>query len=179
MGKIISLFPAGSADMLTLLDDLIFRADTDLAVHLEAEGTSTSAPAAPSFLPEDLVPERQGVLRKVLWEINRCYDTACYNACAAMIRRLAESLIVGAFEHHGIEARLKKGDDFLPFGDLIGKATAEPALRLTKTTKQLLPELKFIGDLGVHNRMALVRKQDLDRLHSSLRGAIEELANNL
>ena len=42
-----------------------------------------------------------------------------------------------------------------------------------------LPELKFFGDLGVHNRMALVRKDDLDRLHNPIRAGVEELVRSL
>jgi len=69
--------------------------------------------------------------------------------------------------------------DYLEFGALIGKAAAEPKLRLTRNTKRVLPDLKFFGDLGVHNRMALVRKDDLDRLHNQVRAGVEELARNL
>jgi len=52
-------------------------------------------------------------------------------------------------------------------------------LRLTRNTKRILPDLKFFGDLGAHNRMALVRKDDLDRLHQALRAGIEELVQHL
>ena len=43
----------------------------------------------------------------------------------------------------------------------------------------LADDLKFFGDLGAHNRMALVRKDDLDRLHKALRAGIEELVQHL
>lgn len=67
----------------------------------------------------------------------------------------------------------------MKFSDLIGKAVAEGKLRLTKNTKRVLPTLKFLGDLGAHNRMALVRKDDLDRVHEGIRSGVEELARNL
>jgi hypothetical protein len=131
------------------------------------------------FLPADLIEDRHGVLRKILWEANRCYDAACYNACATMMRRLVESLLIGAFEGRQIAEAIKVTGDYLEFGALLGKAVAEPALKLSRNTKRLLPALKFLGDLAAHNRMALVRKDDLDRHHEALRSGIEELARSL
>ncbi len=118
-------------------------------------------------------------MKKVLWEVNRCYDAACYNACAAMIRRLTETLIIEAFEHHGIAGKIKKDGDYLDFSGLIGMAISESKLGLTRNTKRILPDLKFFGDLGVHNRKALVRKDDIDKLHQATRSAIEEFVRNI
>jgi Domain of unknown function (DUF4145) len=125
------------------------------------------------------VPANLARLQRILWEANRCYDAACYNACAAMMRRLVEGLVIEAFERHAIADRIKQNGEYLEFGSLIGKASAEPMLRLTRNTKSILPDLKFFGDLGAHNRMALVRKDELDRLHEALRAGIEELVQHL
>ena len=96
-----------------------------------------------------------------------------------MVRRLTESLIVEAFEHHNIEDKIKKDGNYFDFSGLIGMAIAEQKLGLTRNTKRVLPDLKFFGDLGVHNRKALVRKDDLDKLHQAIRSAVEELAHNI
>lgn len=179
VSKVVELFPSEPKEMLRLVRELQFKVDSDLAAELDApEATASLSPAIP-FLPNDLIPSRHGILEKVLWEANRCYDAACYNACAAMMRRLIENLVIEAFEQLGIGDRIKQGGEYLEFGALIGKATAEPMLRLTRNTKRVLPELKFLGDLGVHNRMALVRKDDLDRIHDALRAGVEELLQSL
>lgn len=179
VSKLVERFPNDQAGMLQLINEIGFKTESDLAAELESPqalpALSTSAP----FLPDDLIDDRHGVQQKILWEANRCYDAACYNACAAMIRRLVENLIIEAFEHQGIGNKIKNGNDYVEFGALIGKAAAEPALRLTRNTKRVLPELKFFGDLGAHNRMALVRKGDLDRLHNAVRGAIEEIMRSV
>jgi hypothetical protein len=177
--KVVEMFPSEPDQILRLLDELSFKVDSDLAAELESpEAQPTLAHSVP-FIPNDIIGDRHGVLQKVLWEANRCYEAACYNACAAMLRRLVESLIIEAYEHHGIAYKIKEGTEFVQFGALIGKSCAEAALRLTTSTKRLLPQLKFLGDLGVHNRMALVRKDDLDRLHNALRGGIEEFTGNI
>ena len=177
--QMITLYPASSSELLALAEEISFKTESDLAAELEATATTLAPSSSGPFVPNDLIEDRHFILKKILWEVNRCYDTACYNSCAAMIRRLTESLIVQAFEKHGIDAKIKKDDEYLPLSELIGKAIAEPKLGLTKNTKRILPDLKFFGDLAAHNRRALVRKDDLDKLHQATRSAIEELVNNI
>ncbi len=160
--------------MLQLAAEIAFKLESDLKAEIELQGTPTVSTTVP-FIPEDLIENRYFVLKKVLWEINRCYDTACYNACATMIRRLFETLIIDAFEKLGLGAKIKRNNEYFPFDELIGKAIAEPAFRLTRNTKQLLPDIKFFGDMGAHNRNALVRKQDIDKRHNAIRAGTEEL----
>jgi len=178
--RLTETFPDDPRSMLQLLDEVSFKAESDLAAELDAldAQVGTQAPSVP-FLPDDLIENRFGVMQKVLWEANQCYERGCYNACAAMIRRLVESLIVECYERHGNADRIKKNGEYLEFGALIGKASNEPVLKLTRNTKRILPDLKFFGDIGAHNRMMLVKKADLDRVHQSIRSGIEELARNL
>jgi len=132
---------------------------------------------SPPFLPNDLIEDSLFVLQKVLWEANRCYERACYNACAAMIRRLFENLVVEAFEHHGIADQIKKDGKYLEFRSVNWKGHERVKVEAYK--KRILPDLKFFGDIGAHNRMILVKKDDLDRLHQSIRSGLEELLRNL
>lgn len=179
VSKLVELFPDDLGGMAQLIDEITFKTEADLAAELESPQATPALSTTAPFLPDDLIDDRHGVHKKTLWEANRCYDAACYNACAAMIRRLVEGLIIEAFERQGIGNKIKHGNDYVEFGLLIGKAAAEPALRLTRNTKRVLAELKFFGDLGAHNRMALVRKGDLDRLHNATRGAIEEVMRSV
>lgn len=175
----ITNYPTRPVILLQLANEIKFKVQSDLAAELETTETILTPSCSPPFIPNDLIEDRHFVLKKVLWEINRCFDAACYNSCAAMIRRLTESLIIEAFEHQGIADKIKKDGNYLEFSALIGMAIAEPKLGLTRNTKRILPDLKFFGDLGAHNRKALVRKDDLDRLHPAIRSAVEELVNNI
>jgi hypothetical protein len=177
--RMITSYPADMVELLRLAGEIKFKVQSDLSAELEhAEAALTLSSTAP-FVPNDLIEDRHYILKKVLWEINRSYDAACYNSCAAMVRRLTECLIVEAFEHHNIADKIKRDGNYLDFSALIGVAVAEQKLGLTRNTKRVLPDLKFFGDLGVHNRKALVRKDDLDKLHQAIRSAIEELAQNI
>lgn len=163
-----------AATLLRLVGSLKFRLDSDVAAALHARRNGRHIKTAP-FLPPDILPN--GVYRRVLEEANKCFEQECYNACAAMLRRLIESLIIEAFEAHGIEDKIKLDGEYQQLNSLIGKAAAEPELRLGRNTAKALPQLKFFGDLSLHGRRNLVRKDDLDRLHAQTRVAIEELAD--
>jgi hypothetical protein len=177
--ELITKYPASPTEMLKLADGISFKVQSDLAAELDAPESIPNLTSSIPFIPDDLIEPRYYIPKKVLWEINRCYEAACYNSCAAMIRRLVENLIILAFEHHELSDKIRKDGDYLDFSDLIGKAIAEPKLALTRNTKKILPDLKFFGDLGSHNRNALVRKNDLDKLHQATRSAIEELVRNI
>lgn len=177
--RLVKVFPGDLTEMKELVDAISFKVKSDLAAELESPESQPLTGGSTAFLPDDIVEEKHFVPKKILWEINRAYDTACYNACAAMLRRLIEVLIVSAFEHHSLSEKIRKDGDYLPFGALIGIAAAEPSLKLGRETKRTFPDLKYFGDAGAHARTILVRKQDLDRLHNPVRGAVEELARNL
>ena len=144
---------------------------------LRENSAGIAADETPFITPEILKP---GVYRKVLEEANRCFSADCPNACAAMLRRLVESLIIEAFEAHAIEAKVKDTTgEYLELKALIGKAVAEQKLNLSRNTRTALPHLKFVGDLSVHSRRNLIRNGDLKGIRNDARAAIEELASHM
>jgi hypothetical protein len=158
-----------------VIRDVVFKVGSDLRAAIEAEANH-GVGTAPFITPEILKP---GVYRKVLEEANRCFAENCPNACAAMLRRLVESLIIEAFEAHKIEARIKDSTgEYLELKALIGKATADADLKLSRNTKGALPNLKFLGDLSVHSRRHLIRGDDLKSIRNDARVAVEELASH-
>jgi hypothetical protein len=58
--------------------------------------------------------------------INGAYENGWYDACAVMLRRLVETLIIETFEHHNIAHKIQNASgDFLFLRDLIDKTLAE------------------------------------------------------
>jgi hypothetical protein len=156
--------------------DVSYKVGSDLRAAIQSAGNSPVSDA-PFITPDILKP---GVYRKVLEEANRCFTQNCPNACAAMLRRLVESLIIEAFEVHKLEANIKdNAGEYLELKALIGRAIAEPTLKLSRNTRNALPNLKILGDLSVHSRRHLIRNDDLNGLQKDARIAIEELASHL
>lgn len=123
-----------------------------------------------------LVRNTRGYVERVANQINGAYENGWYDACAVMIRRLVETLIVEAFEHHQIANKIQSGSgDFLYLRDLIDKTLAETAWNLGRNTKQALPKLKDIGDKSAHSRRYIAQRGDLQPLLSDIRTVVQEL----
>src|SRR5690348_1804158 len=60
-----------------------------------------------AVVPHVLVKGTRGYIERVTTQVNRSYESTCYDACAVMIRRLIETLIIEVFEAKGIADRIK------------------------------------------------------------------------
>lgn len=127
-------------------------------------------------IPFSVIRGTRGYLEKVVNQINGSYEQGWFDACAVMIRRLVETLIIEAFEHHGIAHKIQDPNgDFLPLKDLVSITLHETAWNLTRNTKQGLPRLKLVGDLSAHSRRYTAHRQDIDRIIDDLRVVVQEL----
>lgn len=138
--------------------------------------TEVTAPVDQPVLPHSLFTGTRGYIEKTVYQINRCYEHTCYDACAVMIRRLVEILIIETFEHNRIGGKIKNaGGDYLYFGDLVNATLNEKSWTLGRNTKRGLPKLKTIGDLSAHSRRYNARRPYIDGIIVDLRTVVEEL----
>lgn len=122
-----------------------------------------------------LVRNSRGYIERVVHQINGAYANGWYDACAVMIRRLVETLIIESFEKHGIINKIKSpSGDLLFLRDLITVTLAETAWNLSRNTKQALPRLKDVGDLSAHSRRYIAQRKDIDKLIQDLRVVVQE-----
>jgi hypothetical protein len=111
----------------------------------------------------------------VVNQVNGAYDNGWYDACAVMIRRLLETLIIEAFEHGGIASKIKNpAGEFLYLRDLIDRSLQESTWNLSRNCKQALPKLKDMGDKSAHSRRYNAHRGDIDPLHADLRLVVQE-----
>lgn len=123
-----------------------------------------------------MVRGTRGYLEKLAHQINGTYSSGWYDACAVMIRRLIETLIIGAFEAHNLQAKIKdaKGDYFR-LRDLIDRGIAEGSWTLRRNAKKALQRLKDVGDKSAHSRRFIARRDDIDNVLPDLRTVLHEL----
>jgi len=127
-------------------------------------------------IPFSVIRDTRGYLEKVANQINGSYEHGWFDACAVMVRRLIETLIIETFEHHGIARKIQDSNgDFLPLKDLINLALREPTWNLARNTKKGLPKLKSVGDLSAHSRRYIAQRQDIDKIIDDLRIVVQEL----
>lgn len=115
-------------------------------------------------------------IQRVVNQVNICYENGAFDACAVMIRKIIETLIIEAFEKKGNDEQIKndKGD-FLFLKDLINEFLDSNIWNIGRNTKQSLPKLKNIGDLSAHNRRYVARRSDIDKIMDDFRIVVEEL----
>lgn len=127
-------------------------------------------------LPASLARDTRGYIERIVNQINGTYEKGWFDACAVMIRRLIETLIIEVFEHYNIASKIKNKDgDFLFLNDLIDKVISESTWNLGRGTKTSLRQLKNIGDKSAHSRRFNARRWDIDKIMDGLRTASEEL----
>ena len=130
------------------------------------EGTK---PKTAKVIDPELVAGTRGYLEKVADQINGTYEHGWYDACAVMLRRFVETLIIETFIAKEIEDKIKdKNGDFLPLRTLIDTACNDPNLNLSRNTKSVLVRLKKLGDLAAHNRRFIAKRSYFDELFEHL-----------
>jgi len=161
-----------------LLHDIL-----SLAKNLQAESPAQWVPPAEGVAPRSemviynalVASTGRSYIERVARQINGTYENGWYDACAVMIRRLLETLIIETFEAHGIAERIKKDTDFMPLRDMIKVTLTDRTWNLSRTTKAALPKLKDIGDKSAHSRRFIAVRQDIDEIRPEVRTVVQEL----
>ena len=108
--------------------------------------------------------------------MNGCFREGWYDACAVMMRRLVEIAVIEAFEHKGIANKIKDANgNYFQLTELIDRALAEAALKLSRNAKTELPKLKNLGHRSAHGRYFTAQKPDIEKMEDGVRVVVEEL----
>ena len=128
-----------------------------------------------SVVPRSVVRGTRGYIEKITNQANGCYEKGWYDACAVIVRRLIETLIIEAYEKHSIASKIQNSQgDFMYLRDLITQCLTEPSWNLSRNCKQALPKLKDIGDKSAHSRRFIAQRGDIDPLLADIRVVVQE-----
>jgi hypothetical protein len=128
------------------------------------------------LFPLEIIAGTRAYIEQIGQQANGCYEQRWFDACAVMLRRLLETLIIECFEHDNIASSIKDGNgNFLHLRDLIARFLAETRWNPSRNTKTALPKLKDIADLSAHSRRYIAKKPDIDNIQKELRVVIQEL----
>lgn len=131
---------------------------------------------AERVLPISVVRGTRSYLETLTHQVNGSYEHGWYDACAVLMRRLLESLIIEVFEERQLAGKIKTASgNFLPLDGLVGKLLGEPAWNLSRVTKRVLPNVKELGDNSAHVRRFVAHRRDIDNLKTGFRTAVQEL----
>ena len=128
------------------------------------------------ILPNSLIKNTRGYIEKIACQINGCYENGWYDACAVMMRRFIETLIIETFEHHGLTKKIKtSNNEFFYLKDLISATLNEKSWNLGRNAKKAFQNLKDVGDLSAHSRRFIAHREDIDKIQSDFRIFSQEL----
>lgn len=134
------------------------------------------SPPAEGFLDSDIASSAPNFIQELVSEVNVTFATGCYTACAMLLRRLTETLLVEAFVRASKEELIQnETGDWLTLEGIIAVAEKPTSLGLTRTARNALATIKKTGDLCAHDRHFIAKKQHLARQQMDIDAATQGL----
>lgn len=130
-----------------------------------------------SLIPEILFNEiRRQYLVKAVQQINSTYENNLFDACALMMRRLLEILLIHCFEAKNVGDRVKDDEgNYQNLKTLINKAKTFSEIPLSNDVKKDMDSFRELGNLSAHRVRYNCRRDDIRTLRVEYRAVIEEL----
>jgi Domain of unknown function (DUF4145) len=168
MGKVMQDFAKTILESVRQTQD-----DLNQVLKPDVEGEKPKTNHVVDFI---LVKDTRGYIEKIVNQINGSYEHGWYDACAVMLRRFIETLIIEVFEHHKLESKIKNSaGDYVYLKDLINFMLTESTWSLGRNAKHALPKLKDIGDQSAHSRRFNANRNDIEKLLPEIRTVVQEL----
>lgn len=120
-------------------------------------------PKTNQVLDPDLFRPRHGQLIPLVNQINGNYENGWYDACATMIRRMIETLLIKVYVAKKLDGEIKRNDEFMQLSDIIERACQESCLDFSRDNKKILRDIPKLGNTAAHNRVIYLRRDYLER----------------
>jgi len=121
---------------------------------------------------------KRNYLDRLIQQINFTYGNNCYDACAVLMRRLFEVLLVLAYQKNGIEADIAKPDGSHKMLEAIVKdAVQNKALGIPARISKNFDAFREVGNNSAHSITYTAGKLDIDNVARDYRVMMEDLYN--
>lgn len=127
------------------------------------------------ILDESLFCGKRGYLDKLVVQVNNCYINHCYDACAVLMRRIFEILLILTYKNHKIEIEIQDANnDYFMLEKIVANAISNKTLKLSRSRKDY-DNIRELGNYSAHKIHYNARKQDIDNIVQNYRTCSEEL----
>lgn len=119
---------------------------------------------------------KRNYLDRLIVQINHTYADNCYDACAVLLRRLFEVLLVLSYQNLGIDDEIKdaSGAGYIMLDGIVKKAKNNTTLKLSRI-KNEFDTFRMVGNFSAHNITYTAGKKDIDDIKLNYRVMLEEL----
>lgn len=130
------------------------------------------------LLDESKFCGKRGYLDKLIKQINHTYKNNCYDACAVLLRRVFEIVLVLSFRKNGIECEITKPDGaHMMLEWITKKAIGNSVLGISKRITDNFDAFREVGNSSAHNITYIAGRKDIDDISRAYRVMLEELYN--
>lgn len=138
---------------------------------------ATARSVSAGFLLPEVLSGAPPYITRIVPQINGCWERQWFEACAVMIRRLLETLILHLYDQRGWIAELKdpKSQEFAGLKRMVDKLTGDGRIGLDRRAADDLKRLKELGDISAHDFRVQVKRGDLESIRDPLRFSSERL----
>lgn len=121
---------------------------------------------------------KRNYLDRLIFQINHSFAHHCYDACAVIMRRLFEVLLVLSYQHLGIDDEIKDatGTGYIMLDGIVKNAKNNSVLKLSRI-KNEFDTFRLVGNFSAHNITYTAGKKDIDDIKLNYRVMLEELYN--
>ncbi len=117
-------------------------------------------------------------LDRLIMQINHSYANNCYDACAVLMRRLFEVMLVLSYQNIGIDDEIKDstGSGYVMLDGIVTNAKNNARLKLSRI-KNEFDTFRKVGNFSAHSITYTAGKKDIDDIKLNYRVMLEELYN--
>ncbi|MEF9984740.1 MAG: DUF4145 domain-containing protein [Oscillospiraceae bacterium] len=115
---------------------------------------------------------------RLIQQINFTYGNNCYDACAVLMRRLFEILLVLSYQNKGIEEDITKPDgNHLMLEGIVKNAVQNKLLGVPSRISKSFDSFREVGNNSAHSITYTAGKLDIDKIQMNYRVMMEDLYN--
>lgn len=135
-------------------------------------------PSDSELLDEVKFCGKRTFLTQLIKQINATYGSNCYDACAILLRRLFEIMLVLCFEKYNIADEIKKTDgSYKMLEGITNAAIANKTLNISKRITDNFQSFREVGNNSAHSITYIASKKDIDDIKTKYRVMLEDLYN--
>lgn len=157
----------------------VFRLDlrriTEVAEKYEGLLSRKKVAISGHIIPPDWVSGTRSYLEQLVYQINVTHELGIHDACAVLMRRLMESLIVEVYIHEKRHHEIQNTGAFFMLDRLISYIQTDSNVTLSRNSPKTMNEIKQLGDTAAHDRTYITPKVDIDDVKVRYRRLIQEL----
>lgn len=117
---------------------------------------------------------------RIIKQINFTYNNNCYDACAVLLRRLFEILLVLAYQRNGIEQDITNAQGHhLMLEGIVKNAKTNSVLNFSSRIKNNFDTFREVGNNSAHSITYTASKKDIDDIKIAYRVMLDELYDKI